>query len=56
MGGREGFIKMKSQGIPEHKINFTGEVGQAIDETTKRKQNASNKVADPNKSNPKDSE
>ena len=47
---------MKSQGIPEHKINFTGEVGQALDETTKRKQNASNKGADPKQSNQKDSE
>jgi hypothetical protein len=49
---------MKSQGIPEHKINFTGEVGQALDETTKRKQNASNKGKgeDPKQPNQKDSE
>lgn len=44
---------MKNQGIPEHKINFTGEVGQVLDETTNRKQNASNKGADPKKKAPK---
>jgi hypothetical protein len=40
---------MKNQGIPDHKMNFTGKVSQALDETSQTKQNASNKGADKSK-------
>ncbi|QNF29835.1 MULTISPECIES: hypothetical protein [Metabacillus] len=45
---------MKNQGIPDHKMNFTGKVSQALDETSKTKQNASNKGAVQKQSNQKD--
>ncbi|WP_269431586.1 hypothetical protein [Bacillus sp. SA1-12] len=42
---------MKKQGIPEHQINFTGEVSQALDKTMETKQNAQNKQNDQKQSN-----